>query len=73
MSIYGSAVKKPITTVMVFIAIVVFGIYSLSRLPVDLYPEIEFPAITVITAYPGASANDIEINITQPIEMRQIQ
>ncbi len=53
---------------MVFIAIVVFGIYSLSRLPVDLYPEIEFPAITVITAYPGASANDIEINITQPIE-----
>lgn len=68
MSIYGSAVKKPITTVMVFIAIVVFGIYSLSRLPVDLYPEIEFPAITVITAYPGASANDIEINITQPIE-----
>ena len=68
MSIYGSAVKKPITTMMVFIAVIVFGLYSLFQLPVDLYPEIEFPAITVITAYPGASANDIEINITQPIE-----
>lgn len=68
MSIYGNAVKKPITTMMIFIAVVVFGLYSLFQLPVDLYPEIEFPAITVITAYTGASANDIEINITQPIE-----
>ncbi|MCF8327988.1 MAG: efflux RND transporter permease subunit, partial [Bacteroidales bacterium] len=68
MSIYGSAVKKPITTIMVFIAVVVFGLYSIVRLPVDLYPEIEFPAITVFTTYPGASAHDIETNVTEPIE-----
>ncbi|MBG0783160.1 MAG: efflux RND transporter permease subunit [Bacteroidales bacterium] len=68
MSIYGSSVKKPITTLMIFIAVIVFGLYSVSRLPVDLYPEIEFPAITVLTTYPGASAQDIEINVTEPIE-----
>ena len=68
MSIYGSAVKKPVTTIMIFIAVVVFGLYSIVRLPVDLYPEIEFPAITVFTTYPGASASDIETNITEPIE-----
>lgn len=68
MSIYGSAVKKPITTIMIFIAIVALGLYSVVRLPVDLYPEIEFPAITVFTTYPGASAHDIENNISEPIE-----
>ncbi len=68
MSIYGSAVKKPITTIMVFMAVMVFGIYSLLKLPVDFYPEIEFPAITVFTTYNGASAADIEINISKPIE-----
>lgn len=68
MSIYGNSVKKPITTIMIFVAVVLFGLYSLFRLPVDLYPEIEFPAVTVFTTYPGASASDIEINITEPIE-----
>lgn len=68
MSIYASAVKKPITTLMVFAAIVVFGIYSIVRLPVDLYPEIEFPAITIFTTYPGASAQDIETNVSELIE-----
>lgn len=68
MSIYGSAVKKPITTLMIFLAVMVFGIYSLVSLPVDMYPEIEFPAITIFTSYSGASANDIETNISKPIE-----
>ena len=68
MSIYGNAVKKPITTIMIFLAVIVFGIYSLVNLPIDLYPEIEFPAITVFTTYGGASASDIETNISEPIE-----
>jgi hydrophobic/amphiphilic exporter-1 (mainly G- bacteria), HAE1 family len=68
MSIYKSAVQKPITTIMVFIAVIVFGLYSLVNLSVDLYPEIEFPAITVFTTYPGANAADIETNISKPIE-----
>ena len=68
MSIYESAVKKPVTTIMVFVAVIVFGVYSLVNLPVDIYPEIEFPAITVFTTYPGANAADIETNISKPIE-----
>jgi len=68
MSIYGSSVKNPITTIMIFMAVIVFGIYSLINLPIDMYPEIEFPAITVFTTYGGASASDIESNISKPIE-----
>ncbi|MBN1597723.1 MAG: efflux RND transporter permease subunit [Bacteroidales bacterium] len=68
MSIYKSAVRKPITTLMVFLAVVTFGIYSLMNLPIDLYPDIEFPAITVLTTYGGANSSDIETNITKPVE-----
>ncbi|MFP4663717.1 MAG: efflux RND transporter permease subunit [Bacteroidales bacterium] len=68
MSIFSNAVNKPVTTIMVFVAIIVMGIYSAYKLPVDLYPEIEIPAITVFTTYPGASAKDIETNISEPIE-----
>lgn len=68
MSIYSNSVKKPVTTVMIFLAVIVFGFYSLSQLPIDLYPEVEFPAVSVITTYPGANAQDIETNVTKTIE-----
>ena len=68
MSIYKNSVKKPITTILLFVGLVVFGIYSLVKLPVDLFPEIEAPFITVFTQYNGASAADIETNITRPVE-----
>ncbi|HAJ98394.1 MAG TPA: multidrug transporter AcrB [Bacteroidales bacterium] len=68
MSIYSSAVKRPITTLMVFVAIVAFGVFSLREMPIDLYPEIDPPFISVITVYPGAAASDIETNVTRPIE-----
>lgn len=68
MSIYKSAVTKPITTVMIFTAVMVLGIYSLINIPIDLYPEIEPPFISIMTTYAGANAADIETNITKPIE-----
>ena len=49
-------------------AVVVIGLYSLIQLPVDLYPEIELPFVTVLTTYPGASASDIENNVTRTLE-----
>ncbi len=70
MSIYGNAVKRPVTTIMLFIAVVVLGGYSLKQLAIDFYPELEFPAISVMTIYEGASASDIEINVTNLIENR---
>lgn len=68
MSLYQSAVKKPITTALVFVAVAIFGIFSLSRIPIDLYPEIDTNSIMVMTAYEGASASDIENNVTKPLE-----
>lgn len=68
MSIYASAVKKPVTTILIFVITMIMGLYSLTQLPIDLYPEIEFPFLSVYTTYPGASAADIETNITRPLE-----
>jgi hydrophobic/amphiphilic exporter-1 (mainly G- bacteria), HAE1 family len=68
MSIYKTAVNKPITTLMIFTAVIVMGIYSLIYIPVDLYPEMDPPFISVMTTYPGANASDIETNVTRPLE-----
>ena len=68
MSIYAAAVKKPVTTAFVFVAVVVMGLFSLSRLSIDLLPDIESNYLMVITSYPGASAADIETNVTRPLE-----
>ena len=56
------------TTVMVFLAAVLLGVVSLTKLPVDMLPEIEPPAISVITVYPGATAADVEDKVTRHIE-----
>lgn len=68
MKIYESAVKKPVTTALIFVALVVLGLFSFSRLSVDLYPEIELRAVTVMTTYSGASTMDIEQNVTKRLE-----
>ncbi|GHT80841.1 multidrug transporter AcrB [Bacteroidia bacterium] len=68
MKIYETAVRKPISTILIFVGAVVLGLFSLNRLSVDLYPEMEIPMLSVITAYPGASAEDIEQNISRRIE-----
>ena len=68
MSIYESAVKKPIMTSLCFLAIALFGLFSFSKLPIDLMPDIETNTIMVFTYYNGASAEDIENNVTRPLE-----
>ncbi len=68
MSIFTSAVEKPITTLMVFLAIIVLGVFSYTQLPVDQYPKMDPPYITVMATYPGANASDIEENVTKPLE-----
>ena len=68
MSIYESAVRRPIMTSLVFTAIIILGLFSLMRLPIDLMPDIETNTIMVMTYYNGASANDVENNLTRPLE-----
>jgi len=62
------SVRRPITTIMLFVAIIIIGYVSFSRLPIDLFPEIEPPIISVLTSYPGASAQDVELNVSKKIE-----
>ena len=68
MKIYETAVRKPISTALIFIAVIVFGLFSVNKLGVDQYPDIEVPYISVITIYPGGNAEDIETNITRVLE-----
>ena len=68
MSIYESSVKKPVMTALVFVAVMVLGLFSLNKLPIDLLPNIETNTIMVLTTYDGASAADVETNITRPLE-----
>ncbi|MCF0159867.1 MAG: efflux RND transporter permease subunit, partial [Bacteroidaceae bacterium] len=68
MSLYEGSVKKPIMTTLCFVAIMILGLFSLTKLPVDLYPDIDTNMIMVMTYYTGASADDIENNVTRPLE-----
>jgi HAE1 family hydrophobic/amphiphilic exporter-1 len=62
------AVNRPITIMMLFVGILLFGFVSRMMLPVDVLPDIELPMLTVITVYPGASANEVEQQITKELE-----
>ena len=68
MSIYSSSVKRPVTVILIFVAVVIIGLFSLQKLPIDLYPDIDTNTIMVMTTYQGASAQDIEQNVTRPLE-----
>jgi len=68
MSIYKTAINKPVTTALIFVAVIVIGIYSLMKLPIDQFPEMEPPYITVMTTYSGANASEIETNVTKLLE-----
>lgn len=68
MSIYEGSVKKPVMTTLVFVAVVIIGLFSLNNVPIDLLPDIETNTIMVLTTYEGASAADVETNVTRPLE-----
>jgi HAE1 family hydrophobic/amphiphilic exporter-1 len=61
-------VKYPVANLMIFFAVLVWGLVSLFRLPLDLMPEIEPPSISVITVYEGAAAEDVESKVTEVVE-----
>ena len=51
MSLYSSSVKRPVTTILVFVALIVLGLFSLRSLPIDLFPDVETNTIMVMTSY----------------------
>ncbi len=68
MSIYKSAIDNPVTTILVYVAVVVIGIFAFMQLPIDRFPQMDPPYITVMTTYPGASASEVEANVTKLVE-----
>lgn len=68
MSIYRSAVEHPVTTALVFVAFMVLGAFSLSRTSIAQFPEFDSNVIMVMSSYPGASASDVEVNLTKILE-----
>ena len=68
MSLYESSVRKPVMTSIIFITVVILGIFSFKKLPIDFLPKIETNSIMVMTTYDGASASDVETNVTRPLE-----
>jgi HAE1 family hydrophobic/amphiphilic exporter-1 len=68
MNLYDVAIRRPVFTVMLMVALVVFGYLGYQTLPVNLLPSLDIPIVTVITILPGASPEVVESDITDAIE-----
>jgi len=68
MSIYKTAIDKPVTTSLIFVAVIIIGLFGLSKLPIDQYPEMEPPYVSVMCTYPGNTGSEIETNLTKLLE-----
>ncbi len=68
MSIIRSAVNKPVTTTLVFVAFAILGVFSLVKTSIAQLPEFDSNVIMVMSSYPGANAEDIETNLTKVLE-----
>lgn len=65
---YKLAINRPITTLMYVITLVIFGLMSFKSMPSALFPNVDFPMVTIQTAYPGAEASTIESQVTDKVE-----
>lgn len=68
MKLVALAIRRPVSIVVFFVALVVFGLISFPQLPVDLLPNLTFPTITIRTEYPGVAPHSVEDFVTAPIE-----
>lgn len=65
---YKLAINRPITTLMYVLTLIVFGLISFKHMPAALFPNVDFPIVTVKTVYPGAEPSSVESQITDKIE-----
>ena len=68
MWISDTSIRRPVLATMFIVSFVVLGIVSMTRLGVDLFPEVNFPFINVRVVYPGAAPEEVETLVTRPIE-----
>ncbi|MCB0097969.1 MAG: efflux RND transporter permease subunit, partial [Caldilineaceae bacterium] len=68
MKIWDFAIRQPVAMTMILLAGIVLGTLSYTTIPVDLFPNVEFPVIVVTTIYPGASPEEVEDSVTSLLE-----
>jgi len=68
MALPNFSVKRPVTVIMCFLGVVLFGLISWSKLPQELYPPITYPQLSVVTFYKDAAPEEMELLITKPVE-----
>ena len=64
------SIKKPFTVLVAVVIVIVFGVIALTKMTPDLFPKINTPYVIVMTAYPGASPEEAEEEITKPMEQQ---
>src|SRR5262245_53866874 len=68
MTLSSVAIKRPVFTVMVTVAMLVLGLVGFTRLGSDLFPDVSFPVVSVVVPYPGASPAEVEALVSKPVE-----
>lgn len=68
MNLPSFSIKRPVTTLMIFLLVLVLGVVSITRLNIDLMPEMTFPVASVMTSYEGVGPQEIENLVTKPLE-----
>jgi len=68
MNIPEFSVNKKVTVTMLTILVVILGAFTFSQMGLEMMPEMDYPIVSVVTAYPGASSEDIENTLTKPLE-----
>ncbi len=68
MSLIGMSIKRPVTISMITVGVIAFGFISLTKLPINLLPDLSYPTLTLETRYSGAAPEEVEYLVTRPIE-----
>jgi len=68
MNLPEMSVRRPITALMLFLAVILVGLFCFVQMPIDLLPDMDIPSITVVTPYEGASSEEVEEKITRVLE-----
>ena len=69
-SISEPFIRRPVMTILVFLAVLVFGLYSFVQMPVSDLPDVDYPVIAVTASYPGASPEIMASNVASPLEQQ---
>jgi hydrophobic/amphiphilic exporter-1 (mainly G- bacteria), HAE1 family len=70
MSLSGAAIRRPVAVAMFFIAVVLLGVISFTRLPIDLLPDVAYPKLVIYTTYPNVGPTEVERFVSEPIEQQ---